>query len=113
MDHAITMMKHKNISGVFADATRSNMETEHSSMIEDLMNALPGNVIKMSNFLCQRDSYRYDKETNTMVPHNDNHWRLAYSDGSYLENVHDGPTNQPEGESLIASIQMAREALMK
>jgi len=112
IDHAVMMTSKSSIDGVFCDATRSNMDTDHSNMIEQLMDTLPEDIIKMGNFLRQRDSYRYD-EDGKPVPHNGNRWRMPYADGSYLENVHDGPVNQPKGQSLIASMQLAREALWK
>lgn len=112
INHVIMMTSKPSIDGVFCDATRSNMGTDHSNMIEKLMNTLPSTVIKMGNFLRQRDSYRFSDD-GTPLPHNGNRWRMPYADGSYLENVHDGPANQPEGQGLIASMQLSREALWK
>jgi len=106
------MTSKSSIDGIFVDSTRSNIGTDWSNMIEQLMNTLPEDVIKMGNFLRQRDSYRAD-ENGKNVPHNGNRWRMPYSDGSYLENVHNGPVNQPKGQSLIASMQLSREALWK
>jgi len=123
IDHALSMISHKLINGdrvingVFSDATRSNIGTDHSNMIEQLQNALPADCIKMGNFLRQRDSYRKGPPgsgyLHDLVPHNGNRWRMPYADGSYLENVHDGAKLQPKGEAGIVSMQLAREALWK
>jgi hypothetical protein len=122
IDHALNMTSHRLkdgnrvIDGVFSDATRSNIGTDHSNMIEQLQNALPADAIKMGNFLRQKDAYRKEfgagfRKNNK--PHNGNRWRLDYADGSYLENVHDSRPEQPAGEAGIVSMQLAREGLWK
>jgi hypothetical protein len=123
IDHALNMTSHRLedtgkrvIDGIFSDATRSNIGTDHSNMIEQLQNALPADAIKMGNFLRQRDSYRKEYGAgypNDNKPHNGNRWRMTYADGSYLENVHDGANAQPKGEAGIVSMQLAREGLWK
>jgi len=122
IDHALKMTSHKLpngdrvINGVFSDATRSDIGTDHSNMIEELQNALPADCIKMGNFLRQKDAYRKvfnEGYKRNDKPHNGNRWRLAYADGSYLENVHENRNDQPVDEAIIVSMQLAREGLWK
>ena len=99
--YALRMIKDKDIDGVFCDATIVEEDTFHSDMIKELIELMPADSLKMGNFL--RQKFR-----------DGNRWRMDYAEGSYLENVHVGWVGrQPEGESLIASMQLAREALWK
>ena len=100
IQHAVEMDQNTVIDGVFADNTREPAETDKSQMIQLLAETLPDNSLKMGNFLRQRDA-------------NGNRWRMNYEDGSYFENQHVGPVNQPEHESIIVSMQLAREASWK
>jgi len=99
VDHAVKMDTDSAIDGVFTDNTvQSNPEKDN--MIKSLAESLPANSLKMGNFLRQRfpDGYR---------------WRMKEQDGSYFENQHFGPILQPEHESIIVSMQLAREASWK
>lgn len=98
--HALEMNSDPNIDGVFADATMSAEDTLHSNMIKDLAAQIPSGSLKMGNFLRQ-------------VMPDGNRWRMDYEEGSYMENTKKGPINQPEGQAIVVSIQLAREALWK
>lgn len=100
VNHAVTMDNHPAIDGVFSDNTRIAANTDKSRMIKLLADSLPEESLKMGNFLRQRDD-------------DGNRWRMDYEDGSYFENQHIGPFNQPEHESIIVSMQLAREASWK
>ena len=100
INYAMDMNAESLIDGVFSDATRTPEDTLHSQMIMQLAESLPVDSLKMGNFLRQRDV-------------NGNRWRMDYQDGSYLENVHSGPNWQDKHETIIVSMQLAREALWK
>ena len=100
IDHALQMDSESAIDGVFTDNTRTASGTDKSQMIKLLAERLPSGSLKLGNFLRQRDD-------------DGNRWRMDYQEGSYFENQHVGPLNQPQHESIIVSMQLAREASWK
>ena len=100
IDHALLMDSDNAIDGVFADNTRGPATTLKSEMIKDLADTLPAGSLKLGNFIRQRDD-------------DGNRFRMNYEEGTYFENQHIGPVNQPDHESIVVSMQLAREASWK
>ena len=100
IEHALLMDSNNAIDGVFADNTRGPAGTLKSEMIKELAETLPAGSLKLGNFIRQRDD-------------DGNRFRMNYEEGTYFENQHFGPINQPAHESIIVSMQLAREASWK
>ena len=99
---AVDFVSESVFDGIFIDKAadpRNQMTTGHRLMITELANELPSSKIYIGNALRQMSV-------------NGARDRLAYMDGSYMENWTQGP-NQAMSEIVTVSIQLAREALSK
>ena len=99
---AVDFVSESVFDGIFIDKAadpRDQMTPGHRQMITELANELPPSKIYIGNALRQMSV-------------NGARDRLAYMDGSYMENWTQGP-NQAMSEIVTVSIQLAREALSK
>lgn len=55
----------------------------------------------------------YSWSPSSFIPSIRSRFRMPYADGSYFENTHFSPGNQPDLEGIIVSMQLAREASWK